>query len=675
MAEQKKKKKITVNDLTAAEKLRLLCGDGMWRTASLGGKLPVVVMSDGPVGLRTERVDETGKTIMLPAVAYPSTDVLCNTWNEDLARRTGEALSSDCADRGVDLLLAPGVNIKRDPLCGRNFEYYSEDPLLAGNMAGAYVAGLQESGTGACVKHFCCNNSEYNRLYQSSEVSERALRELYYKPFEIVCKSKPAAVMCAYNRVNGVYASENEKGFSVLRECFGFDGVVISDWCAVRDRTAAAKAGLDIEMPFSETHYKKLCADYENGKLSDEALNAAASRVLDFVYKLKERTDKRKVTRNEKERQTIAREVAAEGIVLLKNNGVLPLERDDNVAVCGSYAKPNSADYLTAGGSACIENRLTSFDLVRALDSRTRGKVTYDEAFGARACTFYGDARAAVLSGAKADVCIICAGTGRQIEGEGLDRETMRLPLVQERAILSAAAENTQTVVVLFAGAPVDVSPWEHEVGAIVYAGYLGDGGDEALAELLLGDRNFSGKLATSFPVFDEVSRIVDCTTVGVTRYEEELSVGYRGYAENGRGVLYPFGYGLSYARYEYDSLAVEAVGDLMAEVSYSLANVSHENGSEISQVYVHPVSPRVSRPERELKAYKKTEIAAGYEERVHVLLDKTAFSYYSTAKGQWQVDDGVYMIGVGENCKDIYLSACIVIEGGKIVSVAVEED
>lgn len=675
MAEQKKKKRLTVFDLTAAEKLRLLCGDGMWRTASLSGKLPTVVMSDGPVGLRTERENDKGERVTLPAVAYPSTDVLCNTWNEDLARKVGEALSSDCADRGVDLLLAPGVNVKRDPLCGRNFEYYSEDPLLAGNMAGAYVAGLQESGTGACVKHFCCNNAEYNRLYQSSEVSERALRELYYKPFEIACKSKPAAVMCAYNRVNGVYASEYGKGFSVLRECFGFDGAVISDWSAVRDRTAAAKAGLDIEMPYNEENYKKLCADYEAGKLSEEELNAAASRVLDFIYRLKERTAKRKVKYSEKERQAIAKEVAAEGIVLLKNNGVLPLERDDRVAVCGSYAKPPSADYLTAGGSACIENWLGSFDLVRALDRRMQGKVTYDPAFGVRGCGFYDDARAAALSAAMADVCIVCAGTGRQIEGEGLDRDTMRLPLVQERAILNAAAENSQTVVVLFAGAPVDVSPWEREVSAIIYAGYPGDGGDEALAELLLGDRNFSGKLSTSFPVPEEALRIAECTTAGVTRYEEDLFVGYRGYATAGGAVLYPFGFGRSYARYEYDSLSVEAVGDLMAEVSYSIANVSHENGSEISQVYVHPVAPLVARPDRELKAYKKTEIAAGFEERVHVLLDKTAFAYYSTVNERWQVDDGVYMIGVGENSKDVYLSAYVVIEDGRIVSVAVQDD
>ena len=672
MAESKKKK-LTVKDLTAAEKLRLLCGEGAWHTPTLGGKLPQVAMSDGPVGLRTERENEKGERFTIPAVAYPSTDILCNTWNEELAKKTGEALSCDCAERGVDLLLAPGVNIKRDPLNGRNFEYYSEDPLLAGNMAGAYIAGLQVSGTGACLKHFCCNNLEYNRLFQSSEVSERALREIYYKPFEIACKSKPAAVMCAYNRVNGVYAAEYEKGFSVLREEFGFDGAVISDWSAVRDRTASAKAGLDIEMPFSEKNYQALCADYEAGKLSDAELDASASRVLDFIYRLKARTSKRKITLTEKERQAIAKEVAAEGIVLLKNDGVLPIERDETVAVSGVFARPDSPDLLSGGGSACIDKRLSSFDLVRQLDERMQGKVLYTPAFNPRATRGHDDALLAVRHAAKADVCVICVGLGRQLEGEGLDRETMRLPLVQERAILDVARENAETIVVLFAGSPVDVTPWEREVGAIIYAGYPGDGGDEALAELLLGDRNFSGKLAVSFPLPEEVGRLESTVQVGITRYEEELNLGYRGYTTQGGGVLYPFGYGLSYARYDYDELAVDIAGDLMVEVSYSITNISHENGSEISQVYVHPSAPLVFRPDCELKAYKKTEIAAGYSERVHLLLDASAFAYYSLSRGKWQVDDGVYLIGVGKHCKDDFLTATVVIEGGKIVSARVD--
>lgn len=671
MAERKGKqeKRLTVNDLTAEEKLRLLCGADCWHTADLGGKIPSVEMSDGPVGLRTERTNEKGERVTLPAVAYPSIDVLCNTWDEELARKTGLALSCDCADRGVDLLLAPGVNLKRDPLCGRNFEYFSEDPLLAGNMACAYVGGLQDGGTGACVKHFCCNNAEYNRLYQSSEVDERALRELYYKPFEIVCKNKPAAVMCAYNRINGVYASEYQKGFTVLRDEFGFDGAVISDWGAVRDRTASAIAGLDIEMPYSEENYRKLCADYKAGKLSDKTLNACAARVLDFVYRVKDMTNKRKVAYDEKARQAVAKEVAAEGIVLLKNDDVLPIEKSEMVAVCGKFARPDSAEYLSGGGSACIANRKSSFDLVRALDERMSGKALYAPAFGVRTVPFDVEARKATAHAARADVCIVCAGTGWNLEKEGSDRETMRLPRVQERAILDAARENANTVVVLFAGAPIDVSPWESAVGAIVYAGFLGDGGDEALAELLLGDRNFCGKLSVSFPLPDDLKHMHSHgATTSVTDYRESVRMGYRGACAFDR-FLYPFGFGLSYARYEYDELSVEIAGDLLLEVSYTIANISRENGSEISQVYVHPVSPLVMRPDRELKAYKKTEVAAGYEERVHILLDASAFSYYSTACDGWRTDDGTYIVGVGRNCRDIFLTACVVIENGKIVS------
>ncbi|MCX4314220.1 MAG: glycosyl hydrolase, partial [Clostridia bacterium] len=262
-------KKITVNDLTAQEKLRLICADGFWYTSDLGGKLPTVCVSDGPVGLRAERVNDKGEKYTVPAVSYPSVQMLANSWSTECARETGECLACDCAEQNVDILLAPGVNIKRHPLNGRNFEYFSEEPYLAGVLAKEYISGLQNNGVGACLKHFCCNNLEYNRFNQSSEVDERTLREIYYKPFEIACEAKPVSAMCSYNRINGTYASEYKKGFDVLRNEFGFDGAVYSDWDAVRDRAKAAKAGVDIEFPYNGGNYEKLVADYNAGKLTD----------------------------------------------------------------------------------------------------------------------------------------------------------------------------------------------------------------------------------------------------------------------------------------------------------------------------------------------------------------------------------------------------------------------
>ena len=282
---------MTVRDLSAEEKLRLICGKGPWNTEDFDGKIPNVRMSDGPVGLRKSETDADGNWVRdYPSIAYPALQCLANSWSRECAREMGEALADDCKENDVDILLAPGVNIKRNPLNGRNFEYFSEDPVLAGTLGKEYIEGLQSKGVGACLKHYYVNNLEYNRLDQSSEVDERSLREIYLKPFEIACRAKPVSVMCAYNRINGVYASENKKGFDILRNEFGFDGAVISDWGAVHDRVKAAKAGLDLEMPFCKATYDKLLEDYRAGKISDEEIDICAERVLELVSRCKAKT-------------------------------------------------------------------------------------------------------------------------------------------------------------------------------------------------------------------------------------------------------------------------------------------------------------------------------------------------------------------------------------------------
>ena len=357
----------SLQDLTAEEKLRLICAKGFWNTEDIYGKVPSLSVSDGPVGVRKVAADENGKQYDLPSVAYPAIQCLANSWSEELARGMGEALADDCLEKQVDILLAPGVNIKRHPLNGRNFEYFSEDPYLAGTLAKEYIEGLQERGVGACLKHYYANNLEYNRLEQSSDVDERTLREIYLKPFEIACKAKPVSAMCAYNRINGVYASENKKGFRILREEFGFDGAILSDWGAVRDRTAAAKAGLDIEFPFDQHNYEKLLADYRSGAISEEEVDACAQRVLDLIVRCKKMSAGKTPKTNVKERLAVAQRIAEEGIVLLKNDGVLPLKRQQSVAVSGEFAAPSRISKIAGGGSSMVQWRGDPFDIAEKL--------------------------------------------------------------------------------------------------------------------------------------------------------------------------------------------------------------------------------------------------------------------------------------------------------------------
>lgn len=656
----------TVKDFTVEEKLRLLCGVGDWYTEDFNGKLPRVRMSDGPVGLRTTEPDGQGGERTVPAIAYPSAQVIANTWDRECARMMGECLAEDCIERDVDILLAPGVNIKRSPYCGRNFEYFSEDPLLSGTLAFEYIAGLQGSGVGACLKHFLANNLEYDRFHQTSDVDERTLREIYYKPFEIACEAKPVSVMCSYNRVNGIYASENKKGFEVLRGEFGFDGAIISDWNAVRDRAAAARAGLDLEMPFREESYRKFVEDYKDGKITEEEIDRCAARMLDLVYRLQEMKKKRKITMGVDKRREAGKHIIAEGAVLLKNNGVLPLGKGTSVSLCGSCVRYGSRDFAAGGGSSRVNWLDPVFDLPAQLRKKLGGNVLFEPAFRFNDIDSYRqDTRMAARNAAAADVNIVCVCTGTGVEREGGDRETLRLPAVQERIIADTAAQNGNTVVVIFAGAPVDMSAWEKKVAAILYAGFTGMGGDEVVAALLTGELNPCGKLSETFQAEADLPDFHVAS--GVTRYQEGLDVGYRYYNTYGVPVLYPFGFGLSYASFGYSSLRLKAE-ELSLEVSYEIRNNSDRDGREISQVYVRACDPLVYRPDRELKGFSKDSVSAGGKVRVNVRLGASAFAYWSMARDRWQVDDGLYEIAVGASSQDIRLSAVVEIKNGKIV-------
>lgn len=656
---------MTAKELSVEEKLRLICGQDSWHTVDFDGKIPGVCMSDGPVGLRKVAVNEKGEWYDQPSVAYPALHVLANSWSRECAREMGEALADDCKEKNVDILLAPGVNVKRNPLNGRNFEYLSEDPLLAGTLAYEYIDGLQSKGVGACLKHYYVNNLEYNRLDQSSEVDERTLREIYLKSFELACEAKPISVMCAYNRINGVFASENEKGFRILREEFGFDGAVISDWGAVHDRAACAKAGLDLEMPYSEGNYNKLVADYKAGKIADEEVDACAERVLKLAERCEEMRRTRKVERTVEERFAVARKIAEEGIVLLKNDGILPLEKGQSIAVSGDFAAPGDSAKIAGGGSALVQWRGERFDLAKILGEKLGGEVRYARAFWERGLIC--DARKAMTDAAECDVNVICAGTGAGIETEGRDREDMRLPKWEEESIRRLAEINPNTVVVLFAGSAVDVSAWEDCVAGIVLAGFCGERGGEAVAEILTGEVNPSGKLSETFPCcFEDVPASSTDNDPCVARYEEGVDVGYRYYDTYGFEVAYPFGFGLSYSEFAYSGLKVKTSGD-KAEVSFSVKNVAGPAGKEVSQLYIRPIASYVHRPEKELKGFVKQEIAPGKTAKVKFALTLKDFAYYSTAVDGWRTDDGLYEILVGASSRDIWLQALVKIEGGKI--------
>ena len=648
----------TVKDLTAAEKLRLICGKDFWHTEDLGGKIPAVKMADGPTGLRVvcKRDEVSGKEDSLPAVAYPAIHMLANSWDPAVARKMGECLGDDALERGVGLLLAPGVNIKRDPLNGRNFEYFSEDPYLAGTMAEGYIEGVQSRGVGVCLKHFCANNSEYDRFHQTSDVDERTLREMYYVPFEIACKAKPVSVMCSYNRVNGTYASEYKKGFDLLRGEFGFDGAIVSDWGAVRDRAKAAKAGLDLEMPFNEGNYKKLCEDYVAGKISDRELDACAQRVLDLAYRLKGMSKDKKPATSEAQRLQAAKEILSESIVLLKNDGVLPLAKGQKLFMCGVFAKAWPA-LLRGGGSACVRWTKENFDIAAALQQRGFD-VDYESAFFIKDVLSWQNARTAVLKAGRSDVNIVCVGTGEEIEYESGDRQSLRLPAVQEQAILDTAAQNPNTVVVIFAGGAIDVSAWIDRVKAVVYAGFTGEIGHEAVADVLTGKVNPSGKLSETFPLsLEDVPAANTYKHAGVTRYQEGLDVGYRFYDTYDVPVAFAFGHGLSYSSFAYSGLTAVCEGDAV-KVCFEVENTSAVAGKETAQVYVRECAPFVYRPFKELKGYRKEEIGAGKRKKYCVELPMRAFAHWSAATDRWEVTEGDYEIMVGASSADIRLKA-----------------
>lgn len=648
-------KKTNMPELTSEDKLKLLSGKDCWRTYGANGILPEIFMSDGPNGLRM--IADDGRT--KKATAMPNISVIANSWSREAARLAGETIAEDCIEKGADILLAPGVNIKRTPLCGRNFEYFSEDPYLAGTLAKEYIDGVQSKGVGTSLKHYCLNNREYDRLHVSSEVEERALREIYLTAFEIAIKAKPWTIMCSYNRINGIYASENKYLIDdVLRGEFGFDGVVVSDWGAVHSQFRRVKAGVDIEMPGTANSYKDLKAAYDKGLITDKEIDVCVERILDLADKANNAKSIKKVEKTPEMRHAAAVEIAKEGIVLLKNDEkILPLSNDKKIAVTGNFAWEPP---LGGGGSAYAETDFKQTPLQTLLAQKLKNSATVDftddVAFSGDGYNF--NLAKAIKAAYSHDLVIVCAGTGRCVETEGRDRTDIKLPFVQEQAIKKISQANPNTVVIVYAGSAIDMSEWIDDVKAVVFVGFAGESVNEALASVLCGEVSPSGKLAETFPISLEDTFVENEVGDGfVDWYNDGILVGYRYYDKIGADVMFPFGHGLSYTEFEYSDLKIEKTGECEYDVSYTVKNIGDVAAKEVSQVYVKDVFSFVLRPEKELKGYSKDLIKPGEEKRVCIKLCSRAFAYYSTQLKGWHIENGTFEVMVGSSSRDIRLS------------------
>lgn len=649
-----------LKNLTLDEKIELLMGKNTWETYDADGKLDTAFLADGPSGLRMNDVSKPLPYPTFPATSMPTLSCLANSWDTELARLDGATIADDCIERGADVLLAPGVNIKRTPLCGRNFEYFSEDPLLAGELAKAFIEGVQSKGIGTSLKHFAANNREYNRHSQSSEVDERTLREIYLPAFEKALEAKPWTVMCSYNRINGIWASENKWLLKeILRGEFGFDGLIVSDWGATHNAWRTLKASLDLTMPTRKENRAELRGALEAGIITEAEIDERAEKVLELVRKA--RAAEKEVTTTKEDRHKIAVKLAQESLVLLKNeDDILPL-KSDKILVDGLY---RNAAVMGGGGSSFVVSDYKQ----RPLGDELRDRIKGAEVFSTKAVL---DSAESVIYPEKiyeaaysADTVILCMGTDRRIESEGRDRAEIRLPRTQEDIIMRTAEANKNLIVVLEAGSAIDVSPWIDKVKAVLFAGFSGEGGNEAIADVLTGRVCPSGKLSETFPLSLEDTPTKNSFGNGsYERYEEGVFVGYRYYDAKALDVAFPFGHGLSYAEFEYSDLETNKTGDTDFEVSFTVKNLSDIDAKEICQLYVRDPFSYVSRPDKELRGFAKIELKAGESKRVTLSLNKRAFAYYSVPMKCWHVENGDFEILVGSSSRDVRLKKRIKID------------
>ncbi len=647
-----------VEKMTLEEKAALCTGASAWSTVPIERLgVPEMFVSDGPHGVR--RVAD-GKSLMmssLPATCFPTASSLASTWDVDLLREMGEALADECIALNVDVLLGPGINMKRSPLGGRNFEYFSEDPYLAGEMAASLIEGVQRKGVGTSLKHFAANNQEFQRFNISAEVDERTLNEIYLPAFETAVKrARPWTVMCAYNKLNGTYCSENhELLVDTLKDKWGFEGLVISDWGAVHDRVASLRGGLDLEMPGpQDSRVQAVVTAVRSGELDEAILDESVRRILTIVSKAQE-TPKTGAFDLEAH-HSLARKIAAEGMVLLKNNGLLPLQGQQHIAVIGKAAQ--QAHYQ-GGGSSHINPTKVAVPFAELQNYAQGVELSYVEGYSTDD-TFRQDLiDEAVTLAQSADAALLYIALPSSKESEGYDRPDLDLTEQQVALIKAVASAQPNTAVILNNGAPVAMSAWIDDVAAVLEAWMMGQAGGGAIADILFGKVSPSGKLAETFPIreLDTPAFINWPGGAGEVHYGEGLFIGYRYFDAKDVEVLFPFGYGLSYTQFEYANPVLSAASFKDVDgltVSVDVTNTGGVAGKEIVQLYVHDRSAGLVRPVKELKGFAKVELQPGETKTVSFALDFRSFAYYHPRYHRWITEDGEFDILLGASAADI---------------------
>ncbi|WP_062318600.1 glycoside hydrolase family 3 C-terminal domain-containing protein [Demequina maris] len=660
-----------VSTLSTDDKIRLVSGKDAWTTEPVDEHgVPSILVTDGPHGVRKQvsADDHIGINDAVPATCFPTAVTLGSTWDPDLVEEVGAALGRESRANDVSVLLGPGLNIKRHPAGGRNFEYFSEDPFLSGKMAAAMVRGIQSQGVGACLKHYAANNQEFFRMSVDTVVDNRTLRELYLTGFEIAVKeSQPWTVMCSYNKVNGEHADISRDLLTdILRDEWGFDGLVMSDWFAVSDRALAICAGLDLEMPGSSGAWDaEVKAAHASGLLTTAELDLAATRVVDLALRAQNDTGSSQV--DPAAHHELARRAAAAGTVLLTNNGILPLERTGSIAVVGSFAK--KPRYQGAGSSLVTPTQVDTF--IDALRAAVGDAATVHYAQGYDVAT--GETEEALLTevreaARKADVVIVLAGLPDSYESEGFDRDHLRLPDGHIATIAAAAEANDRTVVALLNGAPIEM-PWADGPAAIVEAYLGGQAGGAALADVILGDVAPGGRLAESFPVSaSDVPADRDFARhPKQVQYREGLYVGYRFHDSAGVPARFPFGHGLTYTAFEQSGLTVRKTKEGYS-VTVTVTNAGPRAGSEVVQVYVRDPESIAYRPEKELKGFAKVHLEPGTSQKVTVRLDRRAFAVWDIRAQEWRVEPGAFEILVGASSTDIRARRTVTVAEGEAV-------
>lgn len=672
-----------VSQMTLEEKAGLCSGLDFWFTKAVERlNIPSVMLSDGPHGLRKQKSDgdHLGIGESIEAVCFPAGCAVASSFDRDLIRSMGEALGEECQAEKVAVILGPAANIKRSPLCGRNFEYFSEDPYLAAEMAANHIKGVQSKQVGTSLKHYLANNQEHRRMSVSSEVDERTLREIYLAAFEGAVKNgKPWTVMCSYNRVNGEYASESHRYLTdILRDEWNFDGFVVSDWGAVNDRVIGLEAGLDLEMPGSRgMNDAKIVKAVKDGTLDEAALDTAVTRILKTLYQYVE--NKRENTVFDKEgHHNLAHKIECESMVLLKNEGILPLKKEASVAFIGKFAeKPR----YQGGGSSHIN----SFKTTSALEAvKSITEVTYAPGYDTSEDVLNEELiRQAVDAAKAADTAVIFAGLPDAFESEGYDRTHMSLPKCQNHLIEKICQVQPNTVVVLHNGSPVEM-PWADKVKGILEVYLGGQAVGLAAVDVLYGNANPCGKLAETFPVKleDNPSYLNFPGEGDKVEYREGIFVGYRYYDKKKMDVLFPFGFGLSYTTFSYSNLQIHKDGDTAVNseslltvndtdtltVTVDITNTGTVPGKEIAELYISAQESLVIRPLKELKGFEKIYLEPGETKTIAFSLGKRSFAYYNTELKDWHAESGKYDILIGKSSRDIVCGKELILKSTTVI-------